>query len=213
MSQPQVDREEGLRERHKREKLARIVAAARELFSTKGYSETTLRDVAKIAEVATGTIFLYVESKEELLSIVFERELAPAVERGLATLPAADVEQQLLHMFKAVADLHARNTELSLAFVREMTFRKKPPIEGDGYMHTWHTAIYRLVEAAQTRGEIEAAWSSRTVGFAALRLFLMTQAYWLSGRWGQADMEADLKTSLALLLRGLRPRDEHVAAG
>ena len=36
----------GLRERNKREKLARITAAARELFRTKGFEEATAREAA-----------------------------------------------------------------------------------------------------------------------------------------------------------------------
>jgi AcrR family transcriptional regulator len=194
---------EGLRERGKREKLARIVEAARELFSTQGYAETTLRDVARRAEVATGTIFLYAKSKDDLLAIVFEREFAPAVERGLATLPAADIEVQLLHMFKVVGDLHARDVGLSLVFVRELTFRREPP--ADGYVFTWHQSIHRIIDAAQARGEITSRWPAEQIGGVVLREWLMNQIRWLSGRFDHAHAEKDMQASLAILFHGLRP--------
>jgi AcrR family transcriptional regulator len=44
-----------------------ICAAALELFSSKGFHETTMEEVANAAGVAKGTIYLYFESKEHLL--------------------------------------------------------------------------------------------------------------------------------------------------
>ena len=43
---------------------ARILEAARELFTTHGFAETTTRDLAKAAGVANGTLFNYFTSKE-----------------------------------------------------------------------------------------------------------------------------------------------------
>jgi AcrR family transcriptional regulator len=58
---------ESRRERNKRDKLARIVAAARALFQTQGYDKTTTQQIARAAEIASGTLFLYAKSKEDLL--------------------------------------------------------------------------------------------------------------------------------------------------
>jgi AcrR family transcriptional regulator len=55
--------------RREREKLARqqdIVTAARDLFLTKGYHNTTLDDIARQAEFGKGTIYNYFSSKDEL---------------------------------------------------------------------------------------------------------------------------------------------------
>jgi hypothetical protein len=45
----------GLRERNKSEKLQRIRNAARALFMKGGYDDTTMRDIARRAEVGFGT--------------------------------------------------------------------------------------------------------------------------------------------------------------
>ncbi len=49
---------EGRRERNKREKVARITAAARTLFHIKGYTETTTQEVAEAADIGAGTLVL-----------------------------------------------------------------------------------------------------------------------------------------------------------
>ena len=59
----------GTMKRKEREALRRrseILQAAREIFMQKGYSGTTISAIAKAAELATGTIYLYFESKDAL---------------------------------------------------------------------------------------------------------------------------------------------------
>lgn len=65
----------GLRERNKLEKAFLIRQAARELFLSKGYEATTLREVAQRADVGFGTVFSYAVDKPGLLAMVFVEDL------------------------------------------------------------------------------------------------------------------------------------------
>ena len=56
----------GLRERKKRRTRDRIVAVARELFSERGYQNTSLADVAERADIAVSTLFGYFDNKGDL---------------------------------------------------------------------------------------------------------------------------------------------------
>jgi AcrR family transcriptional regulator len=63
-----------LRERQKLETRAKVVEAARQLFKEKGYELATIRDIARRAQVAPGSVFTTFESKAELLqAIIFTR--------------------------------------------------------------------------------------------------------------------------------------------
>jgi len=62
----------------KREKILR---AAIEVFANKGYFSARMTDVAKAAEVADGTLYLYFEGKEHLLMSVFDDVLGRFIER------------------------------------------------------------------------------------------------------------------------------------
>ncbi|MBX3039952.1 MAG: TetR/AcrR family transcriptional regulator [Bdellovibrionaceae bacterium] len=50
-----------------------ILDSSLELFAKHGFSKTTIADIAKAAEVASGTIYLYYSSKEEILKACAQR--------------------------------------------------------------------------------------------------------------------------------------------
>jgi AcrR family transcriptional regulator len=52
---------------------ARIVAAAMEMFRTRGFDSTTMRDIAQEAGVALGGAYYYFDSKEALVMAFYEQ--------------------------------------------------------------------------------------------------------------------------------------------
>jgi AcrR family transcriptional regulator len=59
----------GIQERKRRERKYRqrqIMTAAREVFSIKGFTKTTMEDIAREAELSPGTLYLYFKNKDEL---------------------------------------------------------------------------------------------------------------------------------------------------
>lgn len=60
----------GLREKQKKEKEYRIIKASLELFTSKGFNETTMEEIAEKAEVGVGTLYNYVKSKGDLLLLI-----------------------------------------------------------------------------------------------------------------------------------------------
>ncbi|UYG16904.1 TetR/AcrR family transcriptional regulator [Brachybacterium huguangmaarense] len=62
----------GRRERAKADKRARILAAALALFEERGFERTSMSEVARLADVAQGTVFQYAATKAELLMMVAE---------------------------------------------------------------------------------------------------------------------------------------------
>src|SRR5471030_878445 len=72
----------GRREQNKVEKRGRIIAAARALFTHKGFEATTTQEIADAAGVAAGTVFTYARTKDDLLILVFHDEMLAVVERA-----------------------------------------------------------------------------------------------------------------------------------
>lgn len=59
----------GIQERKRRERKRRrrqIMVAAKEVFSIKGFTKTTMEDIAREAELSPGTLYLYFKNKDEL---------------------------------------------------------------------------------------------------------------------------------------------------
>src|SRR5262245_33826492 len=86
----------GRRARKKAEKLDRIRSAARRLFGRKGFDRTSMGEIAGAADVAVGTIFLYVKSKEELLVTCFRDEVGEAMRDGFRRARARTLLEQVL---------------------------------------------------------------------------------------------------------------------
>ncbi|WP_440641859.1 TetR/AcrR family transcriptional regulator [Bradyrhizobium sp. PUT101] len=61
--------EEGVRERKRRETLARIAETGLRLFMTDGYENTTLEAIAEAAGISRRTFFYYFKSKEDIILV------------------------------------------------------------------------------------------------------------------------------------------------
>src|SRR5262245_13633051 len=91
----------GLRERNQRDKLRRIKQATRELFVSKGFDDTTVREIATRADVAMGTVFLYADNKRDLLFLIANDELEEITDKALASFrPEATVLANLMRAFR-----------------------------------------------------------------------------------------------------------------
>lgn len=74
-----------LKKRWERRKEARpqeLLAAALDLFVERGFNATRLDDVAKLAGVSKGTLYLYFANKEELFKAVIRENMVPALDEA-----------------------------------------------------------------------------------------------------------------------------------
>lgn len=83
---------------------AQILRAAEEVFAESGYAGATIAEIARVAGVAKGTIYLYFRSKDEIYSATHEHyvaelravtEAAVAAAEGFAAKLRAFVESKL----------------------------------------------------------------------------------------------------------------------
>ncbi len=59
-----------------------ILRAATRVFARNGYFNSKVADIAREADVADGTVYLYFKSKEEILHSIFEQNMAEAIASG-----------------------------------------------------------------------------------------------------------------------------------
>ena len=81
---PQMLATVGRRARNKADKQERIFAAAEELFTRLGYSAVTTQMIADRADVGTGTLFRYADSKAELLMMIMNEKMRLDTREGIA---------------------------------------------------------------------------------------------------------------------------------
>jgi len=75
-----------VRKRRKEARPAELVAAALELFVDRGFAATRLEDVAALAGVSKGTLYLYFANKEALFQAVVRAGMLPVMDEAEAML-------------------------------------------------------------------------------------------------------------------------------
>ncbi|OZC63837.1 TetR family transcriptional regulator [Rhodococcus sp. 06-462-5] len=133
------------RERNKQDKLARITAAASELFLERGVDEVTTQQIAEKADIGTGTLFLYAKTKGELLLLVQNSTYGEALERGRAAVPAIeDTLDAVMAIVRPVVECNRKQVDNGRTYLREIVF-------GDPE-EPHHAVALGLI--AETEGEI-----------------------------------------------------------
>src|SRR5687767_15829747 len=73
-----------------------ILRAATKVFAQHGYFQSQVADVARVAGVAAGTVYLYFKGKDDLLVSIFERSMREVLAEGRAAIDGiADPAERL----------------------------------------------------------------------------------------------------------------------
>jgi AcrR family transcriptional regulator len=89
----------------KTERRQQILGVARELFSKRGYHQTTIDDIVAQAGVARGTFYLYFEDKRAVFSDLVDRfagQLSMAIVRIVTDDAARSVTEQVRENIRAI---------------------------------------------------------------------------------------------------------------
>jgi AcrR family transcriptional regulator len=95
-----------LRDRERRRQ--QIIAASKRVFTSKGVSRTTIKDIADEAELSPGTLYIYFKNKDELyasLSIRMLKHLQLSLRRVKETKDLSD-SQRIDSVKKALLELY-----------------------------------------------------------------------------------------------------------
>lgn len=147
-----------------------VLDAAIEVFHDKGYAAASIKDVAERVGVLKGSLYYYIDSKEDLLSHVFESsdEQSQAIMAAIAEMDATALEKLRRFVYEW-ALWHLSNLERASVYFREWRHlddrrqgavrRKRQEYEG---------FLIELLEATKAEGRAAAALDPRYVCFFTL---------------------------------------------
>ena len=188
------------------------MAAALELFVSKGFAATRLDDVAAHAGVAKGTLYLYFDSKEALFKAVIQQGIVPILEQdaelvGSFSGTSAELLQRLvLNWWQRVSD-----TPLGKISRIMMSEAGNFPELAGFYNNTVIIRGRDLLRQVLTRGMANGEFRALDVGVTIDVIFtpMMMLLIWGDslGVLGGLTQEPDryLATHLDLILNGLTP--------
>jgi AcrR family transcriptional regulator len=187
----------------------RVLDAARDLFESQGYEETTVREIARRAEVAVGSVFTTFASKGDILSqVMADRldELYAELDRVIPHLRGG-VADRLRSLFAIHFAFETRRTKLFLAHIAAaFDWTLSPSTRPYGRNPRLRQVIRDCLIEGVSRGEISAQLDLEALLDALMGIYAWT--YRLAA-WEGADaqeMSAVFDRQVGLLAEGFLPR-------
>jgi AcrR family transcriptional regulator len=198
------------RERAKADKQRRILEASKQLFASKGFDQTTVQQIADAADVAVGTLFLYVEDKSELFLMLFHEEIQKDLERATESLKASvKLIPAVSRFLLALMSYYEKDPELSRVFWREFLFHKgKARTALDELTHKILGALHDRILTAKIKGEISQAVDPEVAALHIYALYHSTLSFHLAECLPSKSSKETLESLLQSLWRGMEPPKE-----
>ncbi len=192
------------------DKYHRILEAAIKVFAEQGFFQSTISQIAKEAQVADGTIYLYFKNKEDILVQFFSYKTKQVFERfreGVASQGTAI--EKLRSLIRR--HLEAFQQDRNMAFVyqaetHQTSRRAEPQIHAMSKMYM--DIVSEIVEQGQQEGSIR-----KDLYLGLVRRFIIGAVDEVINTWLHADKEYDL-VSMAdplvdLFVRGIGVDDRN----
>ncbi|MEA2696524.1 MAG: TetR/AcrR family transcriptional regulator, fatty acid metabolism regulator protein [Myxococcales bacterium] len=133
------------------DKRQRILDAAVQVFARKGFFASRISDIATAAGIADGTVYLYFESKDNILIKLFDEVMGEHIEAARQEAKrVVDAAAQL----RVIADHHlgllGRNPDLAVVFQVEVRQSTKFM---ELFTASWLMEYFDIVEAAIEAGQ------------------------------------------------------------
>jgi AcrR family transcriptional regulator len=189
----------------KQQTRAKVLAAARRLFSEAGYEGATIRDIASAAGMSTGAVFANFTDKSDLFREIMMTDMA-ALGDAMAAAAArgANVEDALLKLFTAGYGFYRSQLPLArAAFSVGWSPQDGPALRNAPPAQALNALVSDVLKRAADKGEIAGADLD-------LRAHMLFETY-LSNYpqaifegWSLEALEARSRDQIRILLAGAR---------
>ena len=184
----------------------RVLAAARQLFSERGYEGATIRDIAQAAGMSTGAVFASFADKselfEEILTADYEVIYAQMVQ---ASRNAKTVDEALMGLFGVAYGFHVEQLPLLRASIA-VSWTRSEAAERRARADIKH--IFRLIAEALQRGvdqgQLKADIDGKLLAEMAWDVYVANYRRAVYDGWSVEALLARLSNQLKVILAGAR---------
>ena len=187
----------------------RVLNAARELFETKGYDTTTVREIAQMAAVSVGSVFTTFASKGDILSQVMADRLDALYAELDRLVPhlRGSTPDRLRSIFAIHYAFETRRTRLFLAHIAAAyNWTLSPTSRPYGRNPRLRNTIRECLADGVGRGDVDPQADLDITVDALMASYAWT--YRLAA-WEDADaeaMSAVMDRHIGMIAEGFRPR-------
>ncbi len=187
------------REEKKQETANRIINVALNLFSEKGYEETSVAEIAEATGIGKGTFFYYFPSKENLLmklqEALFFNEINKSDDKAGPYTP------RILDLVKKMGDSMSENHALARATLQRCLSTASLEASKYAIMSNIESMI-PIFEKGQQTGEFTSTISPAVMANAAIQIYLGALMSW-STEVQAVSLGEQLSLSFQVFLNGI----------
>jgi TetR/AcrR family fatty acid metabolism transcriptional regulator len=188
-----------------KDKRIRIIKAATKIFAKKGFFQAKVSDIAKEAQVADGTIYLYFENKDDILISLFEEQMNRVLEDMKKQISKENdaikkIEKfaynhlKLMELNKNMAEIIQVELRQSTKFMKEYKNEK---------FHQYLNLIGDIIEEGQQKGILKEDIIPGIAKRAFFGALDEMSRFWVLSRRKKYDIETAAKQISGYFLTGL----------
>ncbi|GAB4374643.1 MAG: TetR family transcriptional regulator [Calditrichia bacterium] len=140
-----------------------ILAAAAKLFAEKNYHEVLVNEVAELAGMAKGSVYLYFSTKEELYVSIMAHRMAKLLE--LLQKRIDNLQTPLINLRRII--IHIYNFMAKYPHFFKIWYREKLNCQKSTHqqIHQFYIRIKQILETTLQRGEAEGILQLQSIPF------------------------------------------------
>jgi TetR/AcrR family transcriptional regulator, fatty acid metabolism regulator protein len=191
-------------QKNKSKKYSEILKSAGAVFANLGFHKATISQIAKEADIADGTIYLYFKNKNDILYQFISYKTEAVFKKMRDAVAEADnAEDKLRNLIKCHLDQFQRDENMAVIMQSETRYRRdiEPQIKDISKMYL--ELLSEIFEQGQIEGEMR---QDLFVGLA--KRFVLGAVEGVINTWVAADGKYDLVAMadplVDLFLNGLR---------
>jgi AcrR family transcriptional regulator len=194
------------RQRRSADTRERLFRAALDLFTQKGFVETTVEDITEAADVGKGTFFNYFPSKDHILLAFGEMQLNK-LEAAIEV--ARRTDEPLPEFLRSLALRMTQEPVRNPAIIRIIlqAYLSTTPVRAammdlQKRVHALHS---QMIQLGQDRGEIRNDLPATEIAHVFRQTIFGTLLIW--SLYGDATLQSRIETAFNILWSGLTPRE------
>ena len=190
----------------KQQTRAKVLAAARRLFSESGYEGATIRDIAAAAGMSTGAVFANFTDKSDLFREIMSTDMAALAEAMReASAKGRGVEDSLLKVFMAGYAFYKGQLPLArAAFSVSWAPEDGPVLRNAAQVTALHELITEQLTLGVQRGELSQEAEIKLRSQMLFDAYLSNYPQAIFEGWSLEALQARARDQIRILLAGAR---------
>ena len=192
--------------RKNNEKYHNIIEAATKVFAKKGFYKAKISEIAREAQVADGTIYIYFENKDDILISLFEEQMKAVLDNMVIRISEEDDPVKKLEKF-ALVHLQLVEQNKNMAEIIQVEVRQSSQFMKE-YRNDPFVQYLELIADIIRQGQKEGLFKKEIIPGVAKRAFFGAldemSRFWVLSSRRQYDIKTAAKQISGYFLVGIK---------